>query len=234
MSQQSHIKVLVVDDHPVVRLGLAAIIDAQSDMTVVAHAGNGAEAIRLFKQHQPDVTLMDLRLPEVSGVEAIRILRVEYPASRFVVLTTYQGDEDVYRALEAGAQAYLLKGMSHQELIRAVRCVREGRRYLPPSVLDSLAKRPPNSDLSARELDILRLIVQGLSNGEIAHALGVTEGTVKWHVNIILSRLNVRDRTQAAVAALSRGIVAFEGFPKGVEKAAQALSPAMRSRSRHS
>lgn len=207
MSQPAAIRVMVVDDHPVVRFGLTAIIDAQPDMAVIANAATGLEAIELYREHHPDITLMDLRLPEMSGADAIRALRKEFPDSSFIVLTTYHGDEDIYRALSAGAQAYLLKGMPHEELLTAIRQVHTGRRYLPDPVRETLEKRPPNSDLSQRELQILRLIVKGLSNRQIAETLGITEGTVKWHVNILLSRLNVSDRTQAAVTALQRGIV---------------------------
>lgn len=201
------IRVLVVDDHPVVCLGLSAIIQTQSDMTVVGKAGDGAEAVELYRKLLPDVTLMDLRMPRMGGVEAIQKLRSEFPDSKFIVLTTYQGDEDVHRALSAGAQGYLLKGMSHETLIDAIRSVHANLRYLPRPVLETLASRPPKFQLSAREMEVLRLIVKGLSNKQIAEHLGIGEGTVKWHVNIILGRLNVRDRTQAAVAALNRGIV---------------------------
>src|SRR5438876_229090 len=192
------IRVMVVDDHPVVRFGISAIISTQPDMAVVAQATTGREAVELYRKHRPDVTLMDLRLPEMSGVEAIRAIREHYPDSGIIVLTTYQGDEDIHRALTAGAQAYLLKGMSQDELLDAIRRVHSGMQYLPSPVLQTLARRPPNSDLSVRELQILELIVKGLSNKEIANSLGITEGTVKWHVNIILARLNVSDRTQAA------------------------------------
>lgn len=207
MSSARQIRVLIVDDHPVVCFGLAALINTQSDMTTVAQANNGADAVQMFKKHRPDVTLMDLRMPHMSGVQAIRAIRSEYPESGFIVLTTYQGDEDIYKALSAGAQGYLLKGMPGEELLEAIRSVYSGVRYLPEPVLQRLAERTPSSELSARELQILRLIVKGLSNKQIAENLGITEGTVKWHVNIILGRLNVSDRTQAAVAALNRGIV---------------------------
>jgi DNA-binding NarL/FixJ family response regulator len=150
---------------------------------------------------------MDLRLPGLSGVEAIRAIRKTHPKLRFIVLTTYDGDEDIHRALEAGAQAYLLKGMSHNDLVNAIRKVYSGLKFIPASVSKSLAERPPHSELSARELEVLELIVKGHSNREIGEALGISEATVKWHVNIILSRLNVSDRTQATVAALQRGIV---------------------------
>jgi DNA-binding NarL/FixJ family response regulator len=207
MSRSEKIRVFVVDDHPVVCHGLSAMIGTQSDLTVVGQAANGSEAVQLFRKLRPDVTLMDLRMPELTGVEAIRAIRAEFPDSRFIVLTTYQGDEDIHKALSAGAQGYLLKGMSLDTLIDAIRSVHASLRYLPPPVLQTLANRPPSSDLSSRELEILQLIVKGLSNKQIAERLGIGEGTVKWHVNIILGRLNVRDRTQAAVAALQRGIV---------------------------
>lgn len=200
-------RVMIADDHPVVVLGLAAIINAQPDMTVVGEASNGRLALELFEKHLPDVTLIDLRMPELGGVEAIKQIRAKHPHAIFIVLTTYQGDEDIHKALKAGAQGYLLKGMAHDDLLDAIRRVRAGVQYLPASVKETLANRTPGSDLSPRELQILELIVKGLSNKQIADKLGITEGTVKWHVNAILGRLNVSDRTQAAVAALNRGIV---------------------------
>lgn len=201
------IGVLVVDDHPVVCSGIAAIVNGQGDMEVVAVAASGRQALTAFDQSKPDVTLMDLRMPDMGGVEAIRAIRKDHPNSRFIVLTTYQGDQDIERALSAGAQAYLLKGMPGDELVSSIRSVHAGLKVLPPPVLRSLAERPANTELSARELDILHLIVKGLTNRQIGDTLGITEGTVKWHVNLLLSRLNVRDRTQAAVTALKRGIV---------------------------
>jgi len=207
MPDTNKIRVLLVDDHPVVRFGLSAIIALQPDMAVAGEAGSGEEACRICARHSVDIVLMDLRLPGMSGVEAIRMLRARQPRLSFIVLTTYEGDEDIHRALEAGAQAYLLKGMSHTELANAIRRVHAGMRYLPRPVSKSLAERPPHSELSARELEVLELIVRGHSNREIGEALAISEATVKWHVNIILSRLNVSDRTQATVAALQRGIV---------------------------
>jgi DNA-binding NarL/FixJ family response regulator len=201
------IRVMLADDHPIVCLGLATMIDSQPDMKVVAQASNGRQAIELFAKHRPDVTLIDLRMPEQSGVDAIRAIRATHPAAVFIVLTTYQGDEDIHKAMKAGAQGYLLKGMPHDDLLDAIRRVHSGVQYLPPSVRDTLANRLPSSELSPREQQILELIVKGLSNKQIADRLGITEGTVKWHVNAILGRLNVSDRTQAAVAALNRGIV---------------------------
>jgi DNA-binding NarL/FixJ family response regulator len=207
MSDRSAIRVIVVDDHPVVRFGLAAIIGLQPDMAVVAEAGSGLEACDVCARHPADVVLMDLRMPELSGVEAISAIRKLNPKLRFIVLTTYEGDEDIHRALEAGAHAYLLKGMSHDKLANAIRSVHSGLRFIPESVSRSLAERPPHSELSARELEVLKLIVDGHSNKEIGDRLGISEATVKWHVSIILNRLNVSDRTQATVAALQRGIV---------------------------
>ncbi|HYE74014.1 MAG TPA: response regulator transcription factor [Blastocatellia bacterium] len=207
MPETKTIRVIIVDDHPVVRFGLAAIIGLQSDLTVVAEAGSGEEACAICSRQAADVLLMDLRLPGMSGVEAIRAIRKMHPHLRFIVLTTYDGDEDIHRALEAGAQTYLLRGMSHNDLVNAIRTVHAGLKFIPPSVSKSLAERPPHSELSARELEVLELIVKGRSNREIGETLGISEATVKWHVNIILSRLNVSDRTQATVAALQRGIV---------------------------
>jgi DNA-binding NarL/FixJ family response regulator len=207
MNDNSRITIMVVDDHPVVRSGLVAILGSQPDLAVVAQASTGLEAIDLFRRHQPDVCLMDLRLPEIGGAEAIRLIRKEFPNSAFIVLTTFHGEEDIHKAMSAGARSYLLKGMSHEELLDAVRKVHAGRHYLPKTVRQSLANRTPSSDLSAREAEILGLIVRGLTNKEIATALSITVGTVKWHVNIIFAKLNVADRTQAAVAALHRGIV---------------------------
>jgi DNA-binding NarL/FixJ family response regulator len=206
-SANKKIRVMVVDDHPIVCLGLATMIDSQPDMTVVAQANDGRTAVERFDEQLPDVTLMDLRMPEQSGVDAIRSIRARHPGAVFIVLTTYQGDEDIHKAMAAGAQGYLLKGMPHNDLLDAIRRVRAGSQYLPPAVRDSIANRLPSSELSPRELQILELIVKGLSNRQIADKLGITEGTVKWHVNAILGRMNVSDRTQAAVAALNRGIV---------------------------
>ena len=207
MTNPEKIKVMVVDDHPLMRVGVASIINARADMTVVAQTGTGEEAVALFPQHKPDVTLMDLRLPKMSGVDSIRAIRGRWPAARFVVLTTYEGDEDIHRALEAGAKGYVIKGMPYQTLIDALLRVHSGGRFLPPPVARALAARMPHSDLSSREQEVLRHLVEGMSNKEIANLLGITEATVKCHVSTILMRLNVSDRTQAVVTALQRGLV---------------------------
>ncbi|MBA3356277.1 MAG: response regulator transcription factor [Pyrinomonadaceae bacterium] len=207
MNTQATIRVMVVDDHPVVRIGLTAIINTEKNMECVAEAADGVEAVRLFRANQPKIALMDLRLPEMSGVEAIKAIRQEFPASRFIILTTYDGDEDIYRALRAGAQGYLLKGMKREQLVDAITAVHAGLRYIPTVIEQRLAERLPDSDLSPREMEVIELIVRGRSNREIAAELGIGEGRVKWFVNIILGKLAVRDRTQAATAALQRGIV---------------------------
>ena len=207
MEDTPKINVLVVDDHPIVRVGIVAIINGKPDMAVVAQCGTGEEAVELFEQHQPDIVLMDLRLPKMSGVEAIRSIRMRHPKACFVVLTTYEGDEDIYQALEAGARAYVIKGMPHEMLIDALRRVHAGRRFLPPAVSRALASRTPDSDLSAREREVLALLARGETNKEIAQHLGITEATVKCHVSVILMRLQASDRTQAVVTALQRGLV---------------------------
>jgi DNA-binding NarL/FixJ family response regulator len=207
LKEATKIRVLVVDDHPIMRIGIAAIIQATPDMTTVAQAGSGEEAIELFEKHIPDITLMDLRLPGISGVDAIRTLMSRHPSAKFVVLTTYEGDEDIHQALEAGARSYIIKGMPHDALVSALRRVQAGGRFLPPPVSRALNSRVPDSDLSAREREVLDLIVRGRSNKEIATELGIAESTVKCHVSVILMRLNVEDRTQAVVTALQRGIV---------------------------
>ena len=201
------IRIMIVDDHPLMRVGIAAIIDACEDMSVVGQCATGEESVRLYPLCTPDLVLMDLRLPSMSGVEAIRAIRAQAPHARFVVLTTYEGDEDIYQALDAGARGYLIKGMPHEALIDALRKVHAGRRFLPPPVTRALASRHPEGELSPREYEVLRLLVEGRSNREIASTLGIKEATVKSHVSVILMRLNVSDRTQAVVAALRRGLV---------------------------
>lgn len=207
MSETQPIRVLIADDHPVVRQGLAAMIARQPGMTVVAEAGDGREAVDLYRAQQPDVALIDLRMPEVDGVEAIAMIRAEFPAARIVVLTTYDGDEDIYRGLRAGAMAYLLKDAPPDELIAAIKVVHAGQKRIPPDVAAKLAERLNSPELTARELQVLHLIVAGQSNREIGATLSIGEGTVRAHVNNILAKLNVQDRTQAATMAIKRGIV---------------------------
>jgi two-component system NarL family response regulator len=204
---ENQIRVMVVDDQAVVRQGIVALINTVHDMTVVAEATNGQEAVELYGTHQPDVTLMDLRMPIVGGVEAIARIRREFPGARVIVLTTFDGDEDIYRSLQAGAQGYLLKDMFFDELEEAVRKVHAGSRRIPTAVAEKLAERMSGSDLTARELEVLEQIVRGKSNKEIGSLLNISEATVKSHINNILSKLGVNDRTQAATTALQRGIV---------------------------
>ncbi|WP_036486495.1 response regulator transcription factor [Myxosarcina sp. GI1] len=201
------IRVLIVDDHPFMREGLAAVIDFKLDMSVVARACNGHEAVELFRQHQPDVTLMDLRLPEMNGVEAIATICAEFAEARIIVLTTYDGDEDIYRGLRAGAKGYVLKDAEPEELLAAIRAVYKGQQYIPPVVGAKLAERMRCPELSDRELEVLRLMATGKSNLEIGTILSIAEGTVKFHVKNILSKLEVGDRTQAMIVALKRGII---------------------------
>jgi DNA-binding NarL/FixJ family response regulator len=176
-------------------------------MMVVAEASNGQQAVEMFRSHLPDVTLLDMRMPVMSGVEAATAIRAEYPNARMVALTTYGGDEDIRRALAAGVQAYLTKDVLHDELIKAIRAVYSGHTYLPAAVAASLAAQMPRPDLSGREIQVLELIVQGLANKQIAYSLNIAEHTVKNHVKNILSKLGVQDRTQAATAAIQRGII---------------------------
>jgi DNA-binding NarL/FixJ family response regulator len=206
MTDAANLKVLVVDDHPIMRYGVVAIIQARGDMSVVAQCGTADEAVKLFHEHRPDITLMDLRLPDRGGVEAIREIRRFAPQARFIVLTTYEGDEDIHQALEAGARGYLIKGMPHEALIDALRKVHAGGRFVPPPVARALASRLPGTELSSREREVLSLLVRGRSNREIAEELRIKEATVKSHVSVILMRLNVTDRTQAVIAALQRGL----------------------------
>ena len=209
MPNDKQIRVLIVDDHPLMRVGIAAIIDGRPNMTTIAQAGSGEEAIDLYERYIPDITLMDLRLPQISGVETIRAIRRFHSQARFVVLTTYEGDEDIHQALEAGAQGYIIKGMPYESLIDALERVCAGRCFLPLPVKQALASRTPDSDLSQRERQVLALLASGNTNKMIGERLGITEATVKCHVSTILMRLNAGDRTQAVVSALQRGLVHF-------------------------
>ncbi|HYK89876.1 MAG TPA: response regulator transcription factor [Acidobacteriota bacterium] len=206
MNPSEPIRVMVVDDHDIMRAGLVSMIDRESGMKVVAEAGDGRRAVEEFRKHKPDITLMDLRMPLMDGVEAIESIRKEFHNSRFIVLTTYDGDEDIYRALEAGAQAYLLKGMARNELFAAIRAVHSGLRYIPSVVTKSITGQI-RSDLTKRELDVLKLLAAGRTNKEIAAAIDTTEGTIKSYVIHILDKLEVNDRTEAVTTAIKRGII---------------------------
>jgi DNA-binding NarL/FixJ family response regulator len=212
-TQTPPIRILLADDHPPLRKGLALILNSEDDMMIVAEASNGREAIALFRQYQPDVALLDLWMPEVSGVEAIVAIRTEFPHARLIVLTTYDGDEDIYQGLRAGAMAYLLKDTGCDEIIETIRAVHTGQQRIPSAVGVKLLERMGSSDLSDREREVLQLLAVGRSNQEIGADLSITEGTVKFHVNSILSKLNVRDRTQAVVKALRRGLVRLVDQP---------------------
>jgi two-component system NarL family response regulator len=201
------IRILVAEDHLVARVGVSTIVNMQPDMTVVAEASNGQQAVELFRKHRPDVTLLDMRMPGMGGVEAATAIRAEFPTAHMIALTTYGGDEDIRRALAAGVLAYLTKDVLHDELLKAIRAVNEGRTYLPAAVAAALAAQLPRPDLSAREVQVLELIVRGLANKQIAYTLNIAEHTVKNHVKNILSKLGVQDRTQAATAAIQRGII---------------------------
>ncbi len=208
------IRVLVVEDHNVVRQGLVALLKMADQLEVVGEAADGVEAVTQFRKHLPDITLIDLRLPRMSGVDVIERIRMETPNARFIVLTTYDGDEDIYRALKAGARAYLLKGMTSEDLIATIRTVHAGKSHIPPAIAEKLAHRMGAEDLTPREFDVLEQIVNGMSNKEIAVELEVSEATVKTHINSLLSKLGVTDRTQAATAAIQRGIVPLESLRK--------------------
>jgi two-component system NarL family response regulator len=201
------LRILIADDHGVVRGGLASLIDQQDDLVTVGQARNGREAVEMHASLRPDVTLMDLQMPLVDGVEAISQIRARDPDARIVVLTTYDGDEDIYRALRAGAMAYVLKDAEAEELFRTTRAVYAGKTCIPPAVASKLAERMRGVHLTPRELDVLRLLVVGKSNSAIAETLFVAESTVKTHINSILAKLGAEDRTEAAAIALRRGIV---------------------------
>ena len=196
-----------MDDHPVVREGMAAIIGTQDDMTVVAEAGDGQSALDSYRKHSPDVVVMDLRMPVLGGVEATAQIRKEFPSARIIVMTTYEGDEDIHRALTAGAQAYLLKDTVRKDLLHTIREVLGGRRCISPKMAAQMAEHTPHVALSPRELEVLKLIAEGLRNKEIGSRLNIAEDTVKIHIKNIFTKLNVIDRTQAVVTAMQRGII---------------------------
>jgi two-component system NarL family response regulator len=201
------IRVMIVDDHPAVRKGIAALVESEPDLQVVGQTGDGAEAVDLFRKVKPDVVLMDLRLPGMGGVEAIMAIRQEFPQARIIVLTTFDADEDIYRAIQSGAKSYLLKDTSDDELSATIRAVHAGEEKLPARVAEMLAKRKQRAELTSREMDVLQLLIKGRSNKEIGAALEVTEDTVKAHFRSLFTKLNVRDRTEAAISAIQHGIV---------------------------
>lgn len=201
------IRVLIVEDHAVVRQGLVSLLANAPGIAVVGSAADGLEGVEAFRSLRPDITLMDLQMPRMGGAEAIRRIRKESPGARFIVLTTFDGDEDIYRAIEAGAKAYLLKGMEVEELLAAIRSVHAGRASVPPPIAEKLAQRVSAQELTAREVGVLERIVAGRANKEIATDLHISEATVKSHVNSLLGKLGVDDRTHATVVALQRGII---------------------------
>lgn len=207
MASDSPIRIMAVDDHPLYRHGIAAVVSVQADLKLVAEAANGREAIQLFRTHRPDVTLMDLQMPEMSGLDAIRAIVGEFPDARIIVLTTYAGDVKVLRALKAGACGYLLKEALHREVLDTIRAVHAGKKALSPEVSFELAEHVSDDQLTPGEVRVLRLIAEGKANKEIAARLSLSEETVKWQVRNILSKLGVTDRTQAAMVGLKRGII---------------------------
>jgi DNA-binding NarL/FixJ family response regulator len=210
MAEGSPIRILTVDDHPLLREGIAALITGEPDMTVVGAAATGREAVEQFRAQRPDVTLMDLQLPDLSGLDAIAAIRAEFPAARIIVLTTYAGDVQMVRALKAGASGYLLKSLVHKELLDAIRAVHAGHKTLSPEVSFELATYTNSEALTPAEIDVLRLVAAGNANKPIADYLGLTEDTVKNRIRSILSKLNANDRTHAVMIALKRGIIELQ------------------------
>jgi DNA-binding NarL/FixJ family response regulator len=209
VTSDSPIRIMAVDDHPLYRHGIAAVVSVQADLKLVAEAANGREAIQQFRTHRPDVTLMDLQMPEMSGLDAIRAILGEFPDARIIVLTTYAGDVQVLRALKAGACGYLLKEALHREVLETIRAVHAGKKALSPEISFELAEHVSDDQLTPGEVRVLRLIADGKANKEIATRLSLSEETVKWQVRNILSKLGVTDRTQAAMVGLKRGIIEF-------------------------
>lgn len=207
MSADGIITVLCADDHPLVRKGIAWILAKEPDMKLVGEASTGREALELFRALQPDVTLIDLRMPDMDGVQATEAILQEFPRARIIAVTSYNGDQEIYRTLKAGAQGYLLKEMVHTEIVRAIRTVHLGKRLIPAEVTERLSQYLPQPALSPREAEVLSFVAKGLSNREVAEQLGTSEGTIRIHVQHILSKLNAGDRTHAVTIALERGIL---------------------------
>jgi DNA-binding NarL/FixJ family response regulator len=210
MPSSKPIRILVVDDHFMVRMGLSASLNVEPDMEVVAEAGNGLAAIEAYRKHRPSLVMMDLRLPGMSGTDCTAALLQEFPEASVLMLSTHSGEEEIYRALQAGARGYIVKSIVREELLRAVREVHQGRQYVDPVVASHLAERQSHRSLSAREVEVLRMVAKGLGNKEIASALKIAEVTVKLHVSHVLEKLSVKDRTQAATVALQRGIISLD------------------------
>jgi DNA-binding NarL/FixJ family response regulator len=196
-----------VDDHPLVRKGIASILANEEDMTLVGEAGNGREAVELFRESHPDVTLMDIRMPEMDGIEATRAIRSQAPDAKIIALTSYDGDQEIYKSLEAGVRGYLLKEMVHTEVVRAIRVVHAGKRLMPPEVAERLSEHFPQAALTPREVEVLGCVAEGLGNKEIGARLGTAAGTVKMHLQNILLKLGASDRTHAVTLAVRRGII---------------------------
>src|SRR2546423_1966655 len=207
MSEPAHIRVFSVDDHPLLREGIAAIINNQPDMLMVAQASTGCEAIQMFRQHQPDVTLMDLRLPDMSGIDALIAIRTEFPEAHIIMLTTFEGDVEIQRALKAGARGYLLKSTPPRELVETIRHVHAGKKGIPSQVAAHLAEHVSDEALTAREIEVLRHIAEGNRNRDIAEKLFISEETIKVHIKHIMEKLGASDRTQAVAIAVRRGII---------------------------
>jgi len=207
MGQENRIRVLSVDDHPLLREGIAAMINGQPDMTLVAGAARGRDALVLFREHRPDVTLMDLRLPDMSGIDALIAIRAEFDDARIVLLTTFEGDAEIQRALQAGAKGYMLKSMPPRELLAGIREVHAGKKFIPPQIVSTLAQHLGEQALTPREIEVLRALAGGGGNRDIASSLFISEETVKVHIKHIMEKLGAADRTEAVTIAVRRGVI---------------------------